>query len=80
MEPLNNRHFGPAVLSFKVRLSSLWRSKYTSIIEKGPQNVSFIERLNSTGIIEKGYQSVSFIERCFLSCPYSECPLSEVLL
>ena len=45
--------------------------KCTSIIEKGPQTVSFIERLSSlwrlkcTSIIEKGPQSVSFIERFF---------------
>ena len=34
--------FGPAILSFIPRLSCLWRLKYTSIIEKGPQIVSFI--------------------------------------
>ena len=39
---------GPGILSFIERLSSLWRLKSTSIIEKGPQSVyiyvSFIER------------------------------------
>ena len=40
-----------------------------SIIEKGPQSVSFLERLSSlqrlkcTSIIEKGPQSLSFIEK-----------------
>ena len=34
---------GPAILSFIERLSSLQRLKCTSIIEKGPQSVSFIE-------------------------------------
>ena len=31
-------------VSFIERLSSLWRLKCTSMIEKGPQSVSFIER------------------------------------
>ena len=35
---------GPAILFFIERLSSLWRLKCTSIIEKGAQSVSFIER------------------------------------
>ena len=35
---------GAAILSFIERLSSLRRLKCTSIIEKGPQSVSFIER------------------------------------
>ena len=35
---------GAAILSFIERLSSLWRLKCTSIIEKGCQTVSFIER------------------------------------
>ena len=35
---------GPGILSFIERLSFLWRLKCTSIIEKGPQSVSFIER------------------------------------
>ena len=34
----------PAILSFIERLSSLRRLKCTSIIEKGPQSASFIER------------------------------------
>ena len=33
---------GPAILPFIERLSSLRRLKCTSIIEKGPQSVSFI--------------------------------------
>ena len=36
---------GPAIMSFIERLSSLRRLKCTSIIENGPQSVSFIERL-----------------------------------
>ena len=32
-------------MTFIERLSSLWRLKCISIIEKGPQSVSFIERL-----------------------------------
>ena len=36
-------HVGQTILSFIERLSSLRRLKCTSIIEKGPQNVSFIE-------------------------------------
>ena len=35
---------GPAILSFIERLSSLWRLRCTSVIEKGPQIVSSIER------------------------------------
>ena len=39
--------FGPGILFFILeRLSSLWRIKCTSIIEKGPLNVSFIGRLS----------------------------------
>ena len=38
---------GPAILSFIERLSSLWRLKCTSVIEEGPQSVSFIERFFS---------------------------------
>ena len=34
--------FGSAILSFIERLSSLWRLKRTSIIEKGPQKLFFI--------------------------------------
>ena len=44
VEPLNNGHVGPAILSFIERLSSVWRLKCTSIMEMGPQSVSFIER------------------------------------
>ena len=36
-ESLNNGHIGTSHLSIIERLSSLWRSKCTSIIEKGPQ-------------------------------------------
>ena len=49
--PLQHVHSGTseeleaAILSFVERLSSLRRLKCTSIIEKGPQSVSFIERL-----------------------------------
>ena len=47
--------------------------KCTSVIEKGPQSVSFIERFSSFQrlnvlmcVREKGPQSVSFIERLFV--------------
>ena len=36
--------FGQAILSFIEKLSSIRGLKCTSIIEKGPQSVSFIER------------------------------------
>ena len=36
---------GPAILSFTEVVFSLEVKMYTSIIQKGPQNVSFIERL-----------------------------------
>ena len=49
VEPLTNgTHWEPGILSFKERLSSLWRFDCTSIIEKNePQSLSFIERLSS---------------------------------
>ena len=40
---------GPAILFFIERLSSLLGLKCASIIEKGPQIVSFIERFNLFG-------------------------------
>ena len=49
----------PAILSFIERLSSLWRLKCTSIIEKGPQSVPFIERFFLLCPISKG-----LIHRC----------------
>ena len=60
-----------------------------SIIEKGPQSVSFMEWLSSLWRlkwIEKAPQSVSFIGRLSSLCCrvysvlYCECPLPEVLL
>ena len=35
----------PAILSFIERFSSLQRYKCASVIEKGPQSASFVERL-----------------------------------
>ena len=51
-------------MSFIERLSSLWRLKCASLVEKGPQSVSFIERLSSLWRLKcttLGPQSVSFI-------------------
>ena len=46
VEPLNNGHIGSRnfVLYREVVLSSEVKMYYNSIIEKGPQSVSFIER------------------------------------
>ena len=46
--------FGPAILSFLERLSSLRRIECTVIIEKGPQSVSLIQRF--------------FLLCCFVKC------------
>ena len=54
--------FGTSHFVLYREVFSLWRLKCTSIIEKGPQSVSFIERLFSllklkcTSIIEKGLE------------------------
>ena len=48
---------GPAIMSFIERLSSLRRLKCTSIIENGPQSVSFIERLFGPAHICSCYHS-----------------------
>ena len=46
VQPLNNYHFvEPAILPFIERLSSLRRLKCTSILEKGPQSVSFCRKV-----------------------------------
>ena len=42
----NSTCLGPAILSFIEKLSSLRRLKCTSIIEKGPQSLSFTERFS----------------------------------
>ena len=62
--------FGAA--HYSVFFREFWMLKCTSIIEKGPQSVSFIiERLSSLWRIKCnrfGSQSMSFIEGFFLLC------------
>ena len=66
------------VLYREVVLSSEVKYVLYSVLERGPQSVSFIERLSSlwrlkcTSIIEKGPQSVSFIETFFYCVLYLE--------